>query len=103
MPRVARLGRVCTGAYARDASSGMMLGDWLPSLYCWSYMVSGAWVLVSSRASRSRVLGCLLLRELQAPDSGHMMIITPMNLDHTYARVLGCLLFVKQKENILVY
>ena len=31
------------------------------ALYCWSYMMSGAWVLVSSRASRSRVIGCLCL------------------------------------------
>ena len=61
--------------------------------------MSGAWVLVSSRASRSRVLGCLLLRELQAPASGHIMLITPICFDHTYARVLGCLLVFPKKEN----
>ena len=64
--------------------------------------MSGAWVLVSSRASRSRVLGCLLLRELQAPASGHIMLIKPIYFDHTYARVLGCLLFFKKTKRMFV-
>ena len=60
--------------------------------------MSGDWVLVASRASRSRVLGCLLLRELQAPASGHIMLMEPIYLDHTYARVLGCLLVFNNRE-----
>ena len=64
--------------------------------------MSGAWVPVSTRASRSRVLGCLLLRELQAPASGHIMLMKPICLDHTYARGLGCLL-VFNKRNIFLF
>ncbi len=65
--------------------------------------MSGDWVLVSSRASRSRVLGCLLLRELQAPASGHIMLMNPIYVDRNYARVLGCLLVFNKRKLIFVY